>query len=105
VITPYIWFMNGEFYKKLKPEHKAIVDWAAEVATESGRGISRIIEASNKGLPKLAKKMKINAVSPAEAAKFAAAAQPAVRKLISEKYGAEGTEMLNALLADIEKNK
>lgn len=105
VITPYIWFMNGEFYKNLKPEHRAIIDWASEVATESGRGISRIIEASGKGLPKLAKKMEINAVSPAEAAKFAAAAQPAVRKLIEEKFGAEGTAMLNAMLAEIEKAK
>nr|WP_319513969.1 DctP family TRAP transporter solute-binding subunit [uncultured Cohaesibacter sp.] len=105
VITPYVWFMNGEFYEGLKPEHKAIVDWASEVATNAGRGISRIIEASDKGLPKLAQKMEINAVSPAEAEKFAAIAQPAVRKLIEEKFGAEGTDMLNALMADIDKYK
>ncbi|SFO94110.1 tripartite ATP-independent transporter solute receptor, DctP family [Cohaesibacter marisflavi] len=105
VITPYVWFMNGEFYEGLKPEHKAIVDWASEVATNAGRGISRIIEASDKGLPKLAEKMEINAVSPAEAEKFAAIAQPAVRKLIEEKFGAEGTDMLNALMADIDKYK
>lgn len=105
VITPYVWFMNGEFYKKLKPEHRAIVDWASQVAAEAGRATSRIIEASNKGLPKLAKKMQINAVSPAEMAKFAAAAQPAVRKLIAEKYGEKGTEMLNAMLAEIDKVK
>ncbi len=105
VITPYLWFMNGEFYANLKPEHKAIVDWASEVATEAGRGTSRIIEASSKGLPKLAEKMEVNAVSPAEAAKFAEAAQPAVRKLIEEKFGAEGTAMLEAMLAEIDKVK
>ncbi|TLP44117.1 MULTISPECIES: DctP family TRAP transporter solute-binding subunit [Cohaesibacter] len=105
VITPYLWFMNGEFYANLKPEHKAIVDWATEVATEAGRGTSRIIEASSKGLPKLAEKMEVNAVSPAEAAKFAEAAQPAVRKLIEEKFGAEGTAMLEAMLAEIENVK
>ncbi len=105
VITPYVWFMNGEFYNNLKPEHREIVDWAAEVAAEAGRRISRIIEASNKGLPKLAEKMKVNAVSAEESAKFAAAAQPAVRKLIEEKYGAEGTQMLDAMLAEIEQAK
>ncbi|WP_319531590.1 DctP family TRAP transporter solute-binding subunit [uncultured Cohaesibacter sp.] len=105
VITPYIWTINKDFYEGLSPEHKAIVDWAAEVATESGRGISRIIEASSKGLPKLAEKMEVNAVTPEEAAKFAASAQPAVRKLIEENYGAEGVEMLNAMLADIDKYK
>lgn len=103
VITPYVWTMNGDFYKTLKPGHRAIVDWASEVATEAGRGVSRVIEASGKGLPKLAEKMEINAVSPAEMAKFAAVAQPAVRKLIEEKYGAEGVDMLNAMLDAIKQ--
>ena len=103
VITPYIWTMNGDFYNGLKPEHRAIVDWASEVATEAGRGVSRVIEASERGLPKLAEKMEINAVSPAELTKFASIAQPAVRKLIDEKLGAEGTDMLNAMLDAIKK--
>lgn len=103
VITPYIWTMNKEFYDGLKPEHKSIIDWASEVASEAGRGVSRVIEASEKGLPKLGKKMEINAVSPEELKKFAAVAQPAVRKLIEEKLGAEGTDLLNAMLDAIKK--
>ncbi len=102
VITPYIWTMNKDFYEGLSAEHRAIVDWASEVATEAGRGVSRVIEASEKGLPKLAEKMEINAVSPEELKKFAAATQPAVRKLIDEKLGAEGTDMLNAMLSAID---
>ena len=94
--------MNADFYNGLKPEHREIIDWASEVASEAGRGVSRVIEASEKGLPKLAKKMKVNAVPAAELKKFAAQAQPAVRKLIQEKYGAEGLDMLNAMLAEIE---
>ena len=43
--------------------------------------------------------------SPEEQAKFAAAAQPAVRKLIEEKLGAEGTDMLNAMMAEIKANQ
>ncbi len=103
VITPYIWTINKAFYDGLKPEHRAIIDWAAEVASEAGRGVSRVVEASERGLPKLAKKMKVNAVSPEELKKFAAASQPAVRKLIEEKLGAEGVEMLNAMLDGIKK--
>ncbi|MHA1164695.1 MAG: TRAP transporter substrate-binding protein [Alphaproteobacteria bacterium] len=101
VITPYIWTMNKAFYDGLKPEHRAIIDWVSEVASEAGRGVSRVIEASERGLPKLAKKMKVNAVPPAELKKFAAMAQPAVRKLIEEKLGAEGTDMLNAMMQGI----
>ncbi len=78
------------------------LDWASEVATEAGRGVSRVIEASEKGLPKLAEKMEINAVSPDELMKFAAATQPAVSKLIEENLGAEGKDMLDAMLSAIE---
>jgi tripartite ATP-independent transporter DctP family solute receptor len=101
VITPYIWTMNRDFYNGLSAEHRGIVDWASEVATEAGRGVSRLIEASDRGLPKLAKKMQVNVVSASEQKKFAAAAQPAVRKLIEEKLGAEGVDMLNAMMDGI----
>ena len=102
VITPYIWTMNADFYNGLSPEHRAIIDWASEVATEAGRGVSRVIEASEKGLPALSKKMEVNVVPPAELKNFAAVAQPAVRALIVEKLGSEGTEMLDAMLSAIE---
>ncbi len=105
IITPYIWTMNADFYDSLSEEHRDIVDWAAEVATDAGRSMSRVIEASERGLPALAEKMQVNVVPPAELEKFAAAAQPAVRALIEERYGAEGTEMLDALLASIEEEK
>jgi tripartite ATP-independent transporter DctP family solute receptor len=105
IITPYVWTMNEDFYNSLSPEHKTLVNWASEVATESGRSMSRVIEASEKGLPALAAKMEVNVVPPAEQAKFAAAAQPAVRALIEEQYGAEGIAMLDALLGSIEEEK
>lgn len=105
VITPYIWTMNKDFYNGLSAEHQALIDWASEVATEAGRGVSRVIEASEKGLPALADGMEVNVVSPEELEKFAAAAQPAVRKLIDEKLGSEGTEMLDAMLSAIDAAK
>jgi tripartite ATP-independent transporter DctP family solute receptor len=102
VITPYIWTMNADFYNGLSPEHQTLVNWAAEVATDAGRSASRVIEASDKGLPALAAKMEVNVVTPEEQAKFAEAAQPAVRALIEEQYGEEGIEMLDTLLSSIE---
>jgi len=105
LITPYIWTMNGDFFNGLSPEDQYLVTWAADVATDAGRSMSRVIEASDKGLPALAKKMEINAVSPEEQAKFAAAAQPAVKALIVEKYGDEGKSMLDAMLTSIDEEK
>lgn len=71
------------------------------MSVHAGRGISPIIEASEKGLPELARKMEINAVPAGELAKFADAAPPAVKQLIEDKFGQEGIGMPNALLADI----
>ncbi|MEE4166100.1 MAG: DctP family TRAP transporter solute-binding subunit [Desulfocapsaceae bacterium] len=105
VITPYIWTMNKDFYNGLSAEHRAIIDWASEVATEAGRGVSRVIEASENGLPALSKKMEVNVVPPAQLKEFAAAAQPAVRKLIDEKLGSEGTAMLDSMLSAIDAAK
>lgn len=105
VITPYVWTMNRDFYDGLSADHKNLINWAAEVATEAGRAMNRVIEASDNGLPALAKKMEVNVVPPAEQAKFAEAAQPAVRALIADQYGPEGTEMLDALMSSIEDEK
>jgi len=105
IITPYVWFMNQEFFDSLSPEHQEIINWASEVATEAGRSMSRVIEASQNGLPALAAKMEVNVVTPAEQAKFAAVAQPAVRKLIEEKYGAEGIDMLDAMMNSVAEEK
>ncbi|MDX1739078.1 MAG: DctP family TRAP transporter solute-binding subunit, partial [Alphaproteobacteria bacterium] len=101
VITPYIWTMNADFYNGLSDSHKAVVDWAADVAINTGRGMSRAIEASDRGIGKLSENMEINVISTEEMEKFAAAAQPAVRELIQNEYGDEGIAMLEAMIADI----
>jgi tripartite ATP-independent transporter DctP family solute receptor len=101
IITPYLWFINEDFYTSLTPEEQAIVTWAAKVAVDAGRGTSRILEAT--ALPQLAEEMEVNAVPVTELEKFAAASQPAVEKLIAENYGDEGVEMLSALKSNIEQ--
>jgi tripartite ATP-independent transporter DctP family solute receptor len=104
IITPYIWTVNQEFYDSLTDEEQAVVGYAARAAVDAGRGISRIIEASaDKGLPKLAEKMEINALSAAELQKFAEMSQPAVVALIEEAHGPEGVEMLEAMMAAIKE--
>ena len=105
LITPYIWTMNTDFLSGLSEEDQYLIKWAADVATDAGRAMSRVIEASEKGLPALAEKMDVNVVTPEEQAKFAEAAQPAVRALIEESYGDEGAAMLDAMLTSIEEEK
>ena len=103
IITPYIWLVNVDFYDGLTDEERYVIDYAAEVAVDAGRGISRIIEASEKGLPALAASMNVNALGAAELEEFRAAAQPAVTALIAERFGAAGTAMLEAMLEAVKE--
>ena len=106
LFTPYVWVMNKAFMAGLSAEEKAVVNAAARSAIVSGRGISRIIESSDRGLPALAAKMAVYSPSPAELKAFRDAAQPAVKAYIEKSFGAEGKDMMNSFLAAIaEANK
>lgn len=105
IITPYVWFMNKDFYNSLTPDERYVVDYAAKAAVTAGRGISRIVEASDRGLPYLSKKMEVNSLPPAELKAFAEASQPAVKKLIAEKFGDDGTQLLNQLQKAVDAAK
>jgi TRAP-type transport system periplasmic protein len=102
LFTPYVWTMNRDFWNALSPEEKNVVTYAAQSGIVAGRGIARVIEASDKGLPALGKHMQINALTPEEKARFRDLTMPAVKKIIVEKYGAEGEAMMKAFLEAID---
>ena len=98
VFAPYVWTMNGDFWNNLSDSEKEVVTYAAQSAIVAGRGIGRVIEASDRGLVELSKNMKVNTLTAEEKEEFRKVAVPAVKKLIIEKFGPEGEEMLNAFL-------
>ncbi|MBY5928744.1 DctP family TRAP transporter solute-binding subunit [Halomonas sp. DP8Y7-1] len=102
LITPYVWLINEDFYNGLSAEQQTVVDWAADVAVDAGRSMSRIIEASDNGLPKLAEGMEVNAITPEARQAFVEMAQPAVRQVIAERYGSEGEALLASMLDAID---
>ncbi len=101
LFTPYVWVMNKDFWDSLDDSEKEVVGYAARSAIVAGRGISRIIEASERGLPALAKDLEVYSLPESERAKFQAAALPAVKEVIISTFGAEGEDMMNAYLAAI----
>lgn len=103
LFAPYVWAVNKTFWDSLTPEEQGVVQAAAKSAIVAGRGISRIIEASDRGLPKLAQGMEVYAPTAEERAAFREAAQPAVKKVIVEKHGAEGEQLLNSFMAAIDE--
>lgn len=103
LFTPYVWVMNKGFFDGLSASEKEVVKAAAESAIVACRGINRIIEASERGLPALAQKMQIYTPTKAEIAKFRELAQPAVKAQISKSYGKEGEALLADFQAAIDK--
>ncbi|MHB0898641.1 MAG: TRAP transporter substrate-binding protein, partial [Spirochaetales bacterium] len=68
--APYVWVMNPKFYASLSPDLQNVVDDAARTAILAGRGLSRIIDGSDKGLPALAERMQVYVPSKAEMKQF-----------------------------------
>jgi TRAP-type C4-dicarboxylate transport system substrate-binding protein len=98
LFAPYVWVMNTKFWDGLTHDEKNVVAYSAKSAIVAGRGIGRIIEASNKGLASLSKTMKVNSLTDEQKKAFRDKTVPEVTKIINQKFGAEGTEMMNAFL-------
>ncbi len=101
LFAPYVWVMNTKFYDSLSADEKKVVGAAAKSAIVAGRGIGRVIEASPKGLATLAKTMKVNSLTDEQKKAFREKSTPEVTKIITQKFGNEGKEMMEAFLAAI----
>ncbi len=101
--APYVWVINPAFFKGLSADLQNVVTDAARTAILAGRGLSRIIDASDKGLPTLAKGLEVYVPSTAEMKQFRDAAIPAARKFMSEKYKKEGEDWVNMFFKAIEQ--
>lgn len=98
------WFLaNEQWYQSLSDEHKAIVRNAANVGKVAGRGITKIYESSDKGLPVVQKSMKINSLSPQDKEAFAAVTIPAMQEWVKENLGEEGAALQEDFLKAIKE--
>jgi len=100
--TPYVWVLNSDFYSSLTSEEQVVVDEAARVANLAGRGVNRLIEASDEGLPYLAEEMEVYKPTAEEMQMFKDAAIPASMEFIEEEYGEEGAQLAQDYLDAIE---
>lgn len=101
LFAPYVWVMSTKFYDGLTPAERSVVNAAATSAIVAGRGIGRAIEASPKGLATLTKTMKVNSLTEDQKKAFREKSTPEVTKIITQKFGNEGKEMMEAFLAAI----
>jgi tripartite ATP-independent transporter DctP family solute receptor len=101
LFAPYVWVVSTKFWDSLTAEEKKVVTSSAKSAIVAGRGIGRVIEASPKGMAALSKTMKVDSLTDEQKMAFRDKSMPEVTKIINQKFGAEGKEMMDAFLAAI----
>lgn len=103
VYGTYCWVMNNDFYKGFTDEERSIVDSAARTAVVAGRGLNRIIEASDKGLPALKEAgMEINTPTPEALDEFRKVGKASAMEFIKESYKDEGLALAQKFLDAID---
>lgn len=101
----YVWVINDAWFNGLSPEEQVAVKGAAEAAIIAGRGIDRLVTATEKGLPTVAEKMEVYTPTADELAKFREVAIPAAKAFFAKTLGDEGTAWIEKYLAAIEDVK
>jgi len=100
--APYVWVINPRFYSSLPADLQRVVDDASRTAILAGRGLSRIIDASDKGLPTLAARMEVYVPNTSEMRQFRDVTMPAAKAFMTDKYKAEGTQWVDRFYSAIE---
>jgi TRAP-type C4-dicarboxylate transport system substrate-binding protein len=78
----YVWVINDSWLNALTSEEKTAVQGAADVAVIAGRGIDRLVTATEKGLPTLAKSMEVYTPTAEEMQTFRDVAIPAAKAFL-----------------------
>lgn len=101
LFSPYTFLMNRDFYEGLSDAERATVHTAAENCVVASRGISRVIEASDRGLAGLMDKIEVTALSADQRAAMAGVAQPAFEAHVTENMDAGALELLTMFKAEV----
>ncbi|ORE94281.1 TRAP dicarboxylate transporter subunit DctP [Stappia sp. 22II-S9-Z10] len=103
LFSPYTLVMNKDVYDSLSDENKNIVQYATQACVSASRGLSRIIEASDRGIAGLSKGMKITALSPEDRVKMREVTQAAFDKHVDENLSEEGQALVALFKEEVAK--
>jgi TRAP-type transport system periplasmic protein len=101
----YVWVINDDWFAGLTPTEQLAVEGAARSAVLAGRGLDRLIVASEKGLPTIAEEMEVYTPTAEELEQFRALAIPAAKEFFAESLGDEGMAWIEKYLNAIEDVK
>lgn len=101
LFSPYTMMVNRAFYEGLTPEQQDVLHYAAQSCVTASRGISRAIEASDRGLAGMMDKIEVTALTPEQRKGMAAVAQPAFEAHVTENLDAKAQELLGLFKASV----
>ena len=101
--TPYVWVLSSQWFNTLTEQQKVVIEEAARVANVAGRGVNRLIETSEEGVPYLAVKMEVYKPTAEELQQFKDVTIPAAMKFIETEYKEEGKVLAQKYLDAIKK--
>jgi len=93
--------INRAYYDDLTDEERVVLHHAAENCVTASRGISRIIEASDRGLAGLMNQMEVTALTPEQRASMAEATQPVFEAHVAENLDEKAGELLELLQTEV----
>lgn len=102
LFSPYTFMVSDSFWNSLTADEQRVVNYAAKSCVTASRGISRIIEASDRGLAGLKDKIEVTALTAEDRQAFKDAAQPAVLAHVEAELGAEGVALLSQFQAAVD---
>ncbi|MFV0334649.1 MAG: DctP family TRAP transporter solute-binding subunit [Tropicimonas sp.] len=102
LFSPYTFMMNRAYYDGLNDAEKAAVHEAAANCVEASRGLSRVIEVSDRGLEALKQKMEITALSAEQRQALADATQPAFEEHVRTNLDEKANALLDTFKAAVD---
>ncbi|MCV0425633.1 MAG: DctP family TRAP transporter solute-binding subunit [Roseibium sp.] len=103
LFSPYTFMINRAFYEGLSDDERATLHAAAENCVTASRGLSRIIESSERGLAGLMDAMEVTSLDDAQREAMAAATQPAFESHVNENLDEKAVELLTLFKAEVAK--
>ncbi|MDA7963660.1 DctP family TRAP transporter solute-binding subunit [Ruegeria sp.] len=97
LFSPYTFILNRDFWDGLNENEQRVVGYAATSCIAASRGLSRIIEASDRGLAGLVDKMEVTAFTPQQRQAMKSATQPAFEAHVQENLDVQATKLLGLL--------
>jgi len=101
LFSPYTFMINRAFYEGLSESERATIHTAAENCVAASRGLSRVIEASDRGLAGLMDKIEVTALTAEQRAAMAGAAQPAFEAHVAENMDDRAGELLSKFKSEV----